>query len=139
MSVTRPRFFPFNAASTPARGSATTARGASLTGFDGARGLSALLLGAMVSALLVVADQLIETWADGHLLAAWVFLWLVSFAALAMFGGSARRLASHGVASWRTYAAQRADSRADERLWAVACLDARVMRDLQVAMSRRED
>lgn len=143
MSVTSPRLAPFPATVTPARGSATAAsasgRAASRVDFDGARGLSALLLGAMVSALLVVADQLIETWADGHLLAAWVFLWLVSFAALALFGGAARRLSSHAVATWRGYAAQRAESRADEHLWAVASLDARVMRDLQVALSRRED
>ena len=66
-------------------------------------------------------------------------LWLVSFAALALFGGAARRLASHVVAGWRNHMAQRAERRGDERLWAVACLDARVMRDLQVAMSRRED
>ena len=143
MSVTSPRLAPFPATVTPARGSATatsaSGRAASRVSFDGARGLSALLLGAMVSALLVVADQLIETWADGHLLAAWVFLWLVSFAALALFGGAARRLSSHAVATCRGYAAQRAESRADEHLWAVASLDARVMRDLQVALSRRED
>ena len=43
--------------------------------YDAAKGLSAMLLAAMVSALVVVADQLIDTWADGHLLAAWVALW----------------------------------------------------------------
>ena len=42
--------------------------------FDGTRSLSAMLLAAMVAALVVVADQLVETWADGHLLAAWVVI-----------------------------------------------------------------
>ena len=38
--------------------------------FDGARGVATLLLAALVSALLVVANEVIETWSDGHLLAA---------------------------------------------------------------------
>ena len=59
--------------------------------YDAAKGLSAMLLAAMVSALVVVADQLIDTWADGHLLAAWVALWAVGFGALAIFGGAARK------------------------------------------------
>src|SRR6478672_4807588 len=33
-------------------------------GFDGARGSATLLLAAMVSALLVVANQVIETWTE---------------------------------------------------------------------------
>jgi hypothetical protein len=43
-----------------------------------------MLLAAMVSALIVVADQLIDSWADGDLLAAWVVLWVVGFAAVAL-------------------------------------------------------
>ena len=35
--------------------------------FDGARGLAALLLAAVVSALVVLADQLISSWTDDHL------------------------------------------------------------------------
>lgn len=63
-------------------------------GFDSTKGLSAMLLAALVSALVVVADQLIDTWADGHLMLAWVALWLVSFATLAVFSGAARQLAA---------------------------------------------
>ncbi|MGV1110471.1 hypothetical protein ACTAYL_19895, partial [Xanthomonas translucens pv. undulosa] len=48
--------------------------------FDGARGAASLLLAAVVSALLVVANQVIDTWTEGHLLAAWMVLWLVAFA-----------------------------------------------------------
>jgi hypothetical protein len=39
--------------------------------FDGARGVASLLLAALVSALVVVANQVIDTWTEGHLLAAW--------------------------------------------------------------------
>lgn len=107
--------------------------------FDSARGLSALLLGAMVSAMVVVADQLIETWADGHLLVAWVALWLVSFTALALFAGSAHQLSNSVVDALGAMAKRRAGKRADEHLWAMAQADPRLMADLQGAMARRED
>lgn len=68
-------------------------------GFNGARGLSAMLLAAMVSALLVVADQLISAWADGHLMVAWVALWLVGFSAIALFADAANKLASTVMAA----------------------------------------
>ena len=45
-----------------------------------ARGLATMLLAAVVAALVVVADRVIDNWADGHLLLAWVMLWVVVFA-----------------------------------------------------------
>jgi len=41
-----------------------------------------LLLAAVVSSLLVVVDQVMDTWSDGHLLAGWVLLWAVAFGGL---------------------------------------------------------
>lgn len=107
-------------------------------GYDSTRGLSVMLLAAMVSALVVVADQLIDTWADGHLLAAWVALWLIGFAALAMFSAPARRLAVTVVSALNAWSARLARARADERLWALAKADPRVMADLDAARSRSE-
>lgn len=107
-------------------------------GFDSTRGLSVMLLAAMVSALVVVADQLIDTWADGHLLAAWVALWLIGFAALAMFSAPARRLAVTVVSALNAWSERLARARADERLWALAKADPRVMADLDAARSRSE-
>lgn len=107
-------------------------------GFDSTRGLSVMLLAAMVSALVVVADQLIDTWADGHLLAAWVALWLIGFAALAMFSAPARRVAVTVVSALNAWSARLARARADERLWALAKADPRVMADLDAARSRSE-
>src|SRR6187455_2554848 len=66
---------------------------ATVRSFDGARGAATLLLAAMVSALLVVANQVIDTWTEGHLLAAWIVTWLVGFAALALLAATIRRLA----------------------------------------------
>ena len=107
-------------------------------GFDSTRGLSAMLLAAMVSALVVVADQLIESWADGHLMVAWVSLWLVGFAALAIFAGAARKLAVTVVGSLDAWSQRVAQTRSDERLWAIAQSDPRVMADLNAAQARGE-
>ena len=107
-------------------------------GFDSTRGLSAMLLAAMVSALVVVADQLIESWADGHLMVAWVSLWLVGFAALAIFAGAARKLAVTVVRSLDAWSQRVAQTRSDVRLWEIAQSDPRVMADLNAAQARNE-
>ncbi|WP_369820889.1 hypothetical protein [Pseudorhodoferax sp. Leaf274] len=107
-------------------------------GFDGTRGIAALLLAAVVSALLVLADRVVDGWADGRLMAAWVVLWLVAFAALAVFATPARRVATALVQRLDGWSQRVARDRADERLWATAQTDARVMADLKAAMSRSE-
>lgn len=107
--------------------------------FDSTKGLSAMLLAAMVSALVVVADQLMDSWADGHLMVAWVSLWLVAFTALAIFAGAARKLAvtmMNALDDWSHRVARR---RADARLWAIARSDPRVMADLDAAMAHSTD
>lgn len=121
---------------TPADGGSGSKAGAR---YDSAKGLSAMLLAAMVSALVVVADQLIDTWADGHLLAAWVALWAVGFAALAVFSGAARKVAVTVIVALDNWSQRVAQARADERLWAIAQSDPRVMADLQMAIQRGED
>lgn len=104
--------------------------------FDGARGIAALLLAAVVSALLIVADRLVDT--GSGLLAAWMLLWVVAFAALALFAVPARRLANALVHKLDAWSAAMAEARADQRLWATARTDARVMADLQAAIARSE-
>ncbi|OUM02135.1 hypothetical protein [Variovorax sp. JS1663] len=106
--------------------------------FDGARGLAALLLAAIVSSLLVVADKLMSTWNEGGLLVAWLVLWGVAFAAIAFFAGTARGLAVRAVSSARNAARRRAAARADAQFLAYAEHDPRILRDLQAIRSRRE-
>lgn len=102
--------------------------------FDGARGAATLLLAAVVSALVVVANQVIDTWGEGHLLAAWMVLWLVAFAALALLAGPARR-ATVALRNLRqAWAEHRSQAAADEQIWQAALQDARVMADLSRAM-----
>lgn len=106
---------------------------------EGSRALAALLLAAAVAAMVVVADQVIDSWADGHVFLAWVLLWAVVFAATLVFAGTARRMsqrAMSGLNRWAQHAAQR---RADARLWAIAKTDARVMGELVAAQQRVED
>jgi hypothetical protein len=107
-------------------------------GFDGARGLAAFLLAAIVSSLLVVADRLMSTSEEGGLLVAWVVLWGVAFVAIALFAGTARALATRAIASARGAARRRAAARADEQFMAYAKHDPRILRDLQAISTRQE-
>ena len=107
-------------------------------GWTLSRGIAGMLLAAVVSALLVVADQLMDTWADGHLLAAWVLLWVIGFAAVALLAPTARSLGRRVVAGLDQWSQGVARRRADERLWDLARRDPRVLADLQAAASRAE-
>jgi hypothetical protein len=99
------------------------------------RGAATLLLSAIVAALLVVASQVVETWADGDLLLAWITLWTVAFAALALAAGPIRKAVHQMRGLGRRWAAARRAAIQDEKLWQVALTDARVMADISRAMS----
>jgi hypothetical protein len=103
--------------------------------FDGARGAATLMLAALVSALLVVANEVIETWTEGHLLAAWIVMWAIAFAGLALFAEPARRLGAALRTELKGWAAARKQAAEDEKLWQVAMMDARVMADLTRSMN----
>ncbi len=105
---------------------------------SGTRGLATLLLSAMVAAATVVAYQVMDSVAEGHLLVVWIALWAVAFAALALFAGAARRLATRTLSGLNDWSQAIAQARADVRLWEAAKADPRVMADLQVAMARQE-
>jgi len=107
-------------------------------GFSGTRGLAALLLSAIAAAVMVVAYQVMDSVAEGHLLVMWIGLWAVAFAALALFAGTARNLAARVLAGLDAWASSIAQGRADMRMWEAARIDPRVMADLRVALSRKE-
>ena len=100
------------------------------------RGAASLLLAAIVSALLVVANQVIDTWSEGHLMVGWIALWTVGFAALALAAGPVRSAVTNARVKLRQFAAARRAADQDEALWAVALTDARVMADISRAMSQ---
>lgn len=104
-------------------------------GFDGARGAASLMLAAVVAALLVVANQVIDTWGEGHLMAAWMLLWAVAFAAIALLAAPARRASVVLRTGYKAWVESRRQAAEDQRTWSVALQDARVMADLSRAMS----
>lgn len=106
---------------------------------DSARGLTAMLLAAVVAAMVVVADRLISTWADGQLFLAWVFLWVVVFAGMALFADTARSLARRAVASLDGWSQALAEARAETRLWEMARMDHRLMNELVAARTRAQE
>jgi len=104
-------------------------------GFDGNRAGASLLLAAIVAALLVVANQVIDTWTEGHLLAAWIVMWAVAFAALALLATPAKRMAAALRVGLKRWAAARKQAKEDDQLWQLAMTDARVMADISRAMT----
>lgn len=105
---------------------------------EGARGLAALLLAAVVAALVVVADQVIDSWVDGHVFLAWVLLWAVVFAATLVFAGTARRMGQRAMAALNRWSQAAAQRRAEARIWEIAKSDPRVMSELVAAQQRTD-
>ena len=106
---------------------------------DGSRTLAGMLLAAAMAALLVVAEQVIDTWADGHLLAGWVALWTVAFATLALLAPPLRQVAAFVAGGFlRRLAVMRA-AQVETRMWEMASHDPRVMEEIRAAMSRHAE
>jgi hypothetical protein len=110
----------------------------------GARSVATFLLAAVVSGLILAANQLIDTWADGHLLAAWIALWTVAFAALALAASPIRRAVMSvknfdGSAMYAAWSARRKARIADEKMWDYARHDKRLMADIMRAVDNTPD
>lgn len=106
---------------------------------DGSRTLAGMLLAAAMAALLVVADQVIDTWSDGHMLAGWVALWTVAFAALALLAPPLRQVAAFVAGGFFRNIANLRAAQAEARMWEMASHDPRVMDEIRAAMARRAD
>jgi len=103
---------------------------------EASKTLAGVLLAAVLASLLVVADQVIENWADGHLLLGWVALWSLAFATLAFCARPLRRASmafARVVDGWIVSAQA---SREEARLWEYARMDPRVMDELRAAQAR---
>ena len=101
--------------------------------------LANLLLAAGVAALVVGVDQMFNSWAESHVVAAWLALWAVAVLAIVVLRGLTRHLAQNLMTGLDAWSAHVARSRADERLWSMAQTDPRLMSDLQVAMDRASE
>lgn len=101
--------------------------------------LAGLLSASAFAALLAVADQVIDSWADGHMLLAWVMLWLSIFGGLALLTRPMRR-ASTASALWlQIRAAALVQSRREAALWELAMHDPRMLQELRAAKARSQD
>ena len=105
------------------------------TNVNATRATATLLLSAVVSALLVAANQVIDTWSDGHLLAGWIVLWTVAFAALGLLAGPIRQTVKSMRAGFTNWVAAQRRAEQDRKLWELALTDARVMADISRAMT----
>jgi hypothetical protein len=101
-----------------------------------ARGLAGMLLAAAVAAFVVVADQLVSTWADGHLFLGWVAMWAVVFASMALLSGAARRMSQRLVRALDAWARDRAEARAEARFMVLAQRDPRMMAEFRRAQAQ---
>jgi hypothetical protein len=130
----------FSPSSAPVGMGAAADRGIGRTSrFDGSRSLATMLLAAAVAALVVLADQMIGSWADGHLFLGWVALWVVIFAGSALFAGTARRAAKATLRSLDSWSRSLAEARAEARLWDLARTDPRLKAELMQARAREAE
>ncbi len=112
---------------------------AGATSSTSAKVLSTVLLTAGVAALVVITDRLIDDWAETHVIAAWLALWVVAVVAIAALRGVTRWLAQNMMRGLDAWSAQVARRRSDERVWAMAQTDSRLMNELQTAMDRDDE
>ena len=104
-----------------------------------AKRAAALLLGsALAAAVAAVAYEVMDSAAESHLLMIWMVLWFGLFALLAFFAAALRTTGQQVKRRLDDWSRGIAEARADQRLWTIARQDARVMADLQAAMSRSE-
>ena len=101
--------------------------------------LATMLLAAIVTALVVAADSLVEAFADDHLLASWFLLWAVAFAALALFADTARSGARHLHQALGELVRREAQRAADRNYLASAQHDPRIMAELMAAVARAHE
>ncbi|QHE83614.1 hypothetical protein [Hydrogenophaga sp. BPS33] len=106
---------------------------------ENTRGLTAMLLAAVLAAVVVSADRLISTWADDQLFLAWVLLWVVVFASMALFADTARSLARRAAVGLDRWSQALAEARAETRLWKLARMDHRLMAELTAARMRAQE
>ena len=95
------------------------------------------VLAVLLAALAAGIFQATETWSDGHMLAAWIVLWAMAFASIALFSTPARRAINLVRTGYRAWVKSRQQAAADERVWNAALQDARLMADLARAMDRQ--
>ena len=104
----------------------------------GKHGMALLIASALAAAVMAVAYEVMDTDTESHLLMIWMVLWMAMFAMLILSAGRLRLAGLQLKVSLDAWSSGLAEARADQRLWAMAKRDDRVMADLQAAMDRSE-
>lgn len=104
---------------------------------DSARSIAIVLLSAIVSTVLVIVNQVIDTYTDGHLMAAWMFLWVVAFSTLAILASPIRRAVTGFKPALKSWMQARRERANDDKMWEIALQDPRVMAEIQRALSSK--
>jgi hypothetical protein len=136
---TESREHKMNTTTSSVLGTMPTVAAATAAPRSSSKTLANLLLTAGVAALVVGVDQMIDNWAESHVVAAWLALWAVAVLAIVVLRGLTRHLAQNLMTGLDAWSAHVARSRADERLWLMAQSDPRLMSDLQVALDRASE
>jgi len=105
---------------------------------NASRSGATLLLAAVVAALLVVANQVVDTWSEGHLLAAWIVMWTIAFASIALLAAPTKDVTVSLLSGFKRWNAARRQAAEDRAMWRIALSDPRVMHDLDCARTRAE-
>ena len=105
----------------------------------GKHGMALLIASALAAAVMAVAYEVMDSNTESHLLMLWIVLWMALFAALTLSAGRLHSAGTHLKSSLDSWSRSLAEARADQRLWAIAKQDNRVMADLQAAMDRSDD
>ena len=95
-----------------------------------------MLLSAIAAAVMVVAYQVMNSMADGHLLVVWIGMWAAAFTTLTVCASTARHAIVKAKSRLDQWSRNIAARRADERLWAMAKTDPRLMADLLSVKAR---
>ncbi len=104
-----------------------------------AKGMAGALIAGGVAAAIVVAEQIVTAWADGHLLLAWIAMWAIVFALLALFSDTIRTWPTRLRSGIDTRLLAYNEAAEQARTWAAAQADHRLMAELQQAKMRADE
>ena len=112
--------------------------GKTLSRIGSPAGMASLLIAGGLAAVIVVAEQVVSAWTDGHLLAAWIAMWLIVFGLIAVFSSAIRAWPVQWQARIQVRRQKAAEREADARTWAAALDDPRLMAELDCALLRAQ-
>ena len=114
------------------------AAGESSTGSMGEAGrmLTGMLLAAVMAAFLLLADGLIDWCVHDHNLVAWVALWALAFAALAVLATPLRRLCASAALVLVRNSVRARGQLAETRVWEQVRRDPRLQAEILAAVRR---